>query len=163
MNLNNHELTNRTFDEIQVGDTALISRQITARDIEIFAILSGDINPVHLDPAFAQKTIFKGIIAHGIWGGALISTVLGTQLPGPGTIYLGQTLEFMRPTKVGDIVTATVTVTEKQDKKNIVILDCRCTNQQQEELIRGIAKVMAPTEKVNWQSKILPEIILKNQ
>ena len=83
---------NRTFDEIAVGDSAAIERTLTAQDIQLFAILSGDVNPQHLDDEFASSTRFHGVIAHGMLGGALISAVLGTRLPGPGTVYLGQTL-----------------------------------------------------------------------
>ena len=90
-------LRNRTFDELAIGDSACIERTLTRQDIQLFAILSGDANPQHLDPEFAASTRFHGVIAHGMWGGALISAVLGTRLPGPGTIYLGQTLRFLAP------------------------------------------------------------------
>jgi acyl dehydratase len=85
-------IENRTFDEIKVGDSASLTRTLTKRDIELFAVMSGDINPAHMDEEFAKSDMFHKVIAHGMWGGALISTVLGTQLPGPGTIYLGQSL-----------------------------------------------------------------------
>ena len=90
-------IENRTFDEIKAGDTASLTRTLTQRDIEIFAIMSGDVNPLHVDAEFARHDLFHKVVAHGMWGGALISTVLGTQLPGPGTIYLDQTLAFRRP------------------------------------------------------------------
>ena len=83
---------NRTFDEIAVGDTASFERTLSTEDIQLFAVLSGDVNPQHLDADYAASTRFHGVIAHGMLGGALISAVLGTRLPGPGTIYLGQTL-----------------------------------------------------------------------
>ena len=85
-------IRNRTFTEIAVGDTACIERTLSTQDIQLFAILSGDVNPQHLDAEYAASTRFHGVIAHGMWGGALISAVLGTRLPGPGTVYLGQTL-----------------------------------------------------------------------
>jgi acyl dehydratase len=161
MNSNHEYLINSTFEEIQVGDSALITREITEQDITAFAVLSGDINPAHVDSAFAEQSRFKQIVAHGMFGGALISMVLGTKLPGPGTIYLSQTLEFMRPIKVGDSITVKVTVTEKQEKKSIILLDCRCHNQNGEEVTLGVAKVMAPTQKIKWEVKSLPNIVLK--
>ena len=103
-------LRNRTFDEIAVGDRASIERTLTAADIQLFAAMSGDINPQHIDAEFAASTRFQGVIAHGMWGAALISAVLGTRLPGPGTIYAGQTLKFHAPVRVGDTLTITVTV-----------------------------------------------------
>jgi phosphate acetyltransferase/phosphate butyryltransferase len=94
-------LRNRTFDEIAVGDTESIERTLTARDIQLYAILSGDENPQHLDAQFAASTRFHGVIAHGMWAGALISALIGTRLPGPGSIYLGQTLKFRAPVRMG--------------------------------------------------------------
>ena len=85
-------LENRTFDEIQIGDSACLSRMLTEKDIQVFAIMSGDINPAHVDAEYAQSDMFHKIIGHGMWGGALISTVLGTELPGPGTIYVSRRL-----------------------------------------------------------------------
>src|SRR5690554_5749472 len=90
-------LHNRTFDDINIGDTATLERTLTFEDIQLFAALSGDINPSHIDQQFAASTRFQEIVAHGMWGGALISAVLGTQLPGPGTIYQSQTLHFLAP------------------------------------------------------------------
>ena len=92
-------LHNRSFDEIAIGDHASLEREVTAADLQLFAVLSGDVNPQHLDPDFAAATRFHGVIAHGMLGGALISAVLGTRLPGPGTIYLGQTLQFLGPVR----------------------------------------------------------------
>jgi phosphate acetyltransferase/phosphate butyryltransferase len=98
-------IENRTFNELQVGDGASIVRTLTYKDIELFAIMSGDVNPAHVDEEFAKSDMFHRIIAHGMWGGALISTVLGTQLPGPGAICLGQSLRFRRPVCLGDTIT----------------------------------------------------------
>src|SRR5579863_3428407 len=100
-------LENCTFDEIQVGDSASLTRTLTEKDIQVFAIMSGDINPAHVDADYAQSDMFKKIIGHGMWGGALISTVLGTELPGPGTIYIGQTLRFKKPVAIGDTLKVT--------------------------------------------------------
>ena len=90
-------IENRTFDELRIGDSAELTRTLRKQDIELFAILSGDINPAHVDEGFAKTDIFHKVIAHGMWGGALISAVLGTELPGPGTIYLDQSLHFRHP------------------------------------------------------------------
>ena len=132
-------IENRTFDEIAVGDTASLSRQLSIEDIELFAVMSGDINPAHLDEQYAKASMFQRLIGHGMWGGALISTVLGTRLPGPGTIYLSQDLRFRRPVGLGDTIAVTVTVREKIAEKGRVVFDCRCTNQAGEDVITGIA------------------------
>ncbi len=106
-------IENLTYDEIAVGDTATLVRTLGPEDIQMFAIMSGDINPAHVDPEYAASSMFREVIAHGMWGGALISTVLGTQFPGPGTIYVDQTLHFSRPVRVGDTVTVLVTCQRK--------------------------------------------------
>ncbi len=152
-------LENRCYDELAVGDSASLTRTLTKADIELFAILSGDINPAHLDEAYARGTPFHKVIAHGMWGGTLISTVLGTRLPGPGTIYVGQQLSFVRPVGVGDVITVTVTVKAKRDK-HMVLLDCLCTNQLGKPVITGEAEVMAPTVKVRRPATALPELHL---
>jgi phosphotransacetylase/acyl dehydratase len=155
-------IENKTFDEITIGDSAFIERTLTLRDIQIFAIMSGDINPAHLDEDYANSDLFHKIVAHGMWGGSLISTVLGTLLPGPGTIYLSQTLKFLKPVVPGDTLTVKVIVTDKKQEKNKVTLQCLCLNQEKKEVITGIAEVIAPTEKVQRKKVILPEIELKD-
>ena len=108
----------RCIEDLKVGDSASFSKTVTAADIDLFARVTGDTNPVHLDEAYAAKTMFKGRIAHGMLSAGFISTVLGTKLPGPGAIYLKQELTFRAPVKIGDTVTATATVTEViPDKK----------------------------------------------
>jgi acyl dehydratase len=97
-------IENRTFDEIQIGDSAKLERTLSEQDITLFAVMSGDINPAHVDPEYAMSSRFREVIGHGMWSGALISTVLGTVFPGPGTIYLGQNLRFRRPVRVGDSI-----------------------------------------------------------
>ncbi|MEO5338129.1 MAG: bifunctional enoyl-CoA hydratase/phosphate acetyltransferase [Magnetospirillum sp. WYHS-4] len=153
-------IENRTFDEIRVGDSASVVRTLSQEDIELFAVMSGDVNPAHLDEEYAKSDMFQKIIAHGMWGGALISTVLGTKLPGPGTIYLGQTLKFKRPVGVGDTVTVTATVVERDDDKKRLVLDCTCVNQDGKPVIEGQATVIAPTEKVRRPRPELPEVLL---
>lgn len=153
-------IENKTFDEINIGDSANIQRLLTVADIELFAVMSGDVNPAHVDAQFAKDDMFHKIVAHGMWAASLISTVLGTELPGPGTIYLGQTLNFEHPVSVGDIVTVTLTVINKYTEKQIIELNCECTNQENKIVINGIAKVMAPTKKVRRKRVELPEVII---
>src|SRR6266700_4584243 len=153
-------IENRTFDEIKPGDTASLVRTLTYEDIEVFAIMSGDINPTHVDQVFAESDSFHRVVAHAMWGGALISTVLGTQLPGPGTIYAGQSLDFHHPVCLGDTITVSVTVVEKVEENHRVVLDCRATNQRGEAVMTGTAKVIAPTEKISRPRVILPEVEL---
>jgi len=154
-------LENRTFDEIPVGDSASLTRTLTEKDIQVFAIMSGDINPAHVDVEYAQSEMFHKIIGHGMWGGALISTVLGTQLPGPGTIYLGQTIRFKKPVAIGDTLTVKVTATEKNAEKNRIIFTCECHNQKDEVVMEGQAEVIAPTKKIRRPKAELPEINLR--
>src|SRR5208337_1623280 len=151
-------IENRPFDEIAVGDSSTLSRTLTKDDIALFAVMSGDVNPAHLDQQYAEASMFHRIIAHGMWGGALVSAVLGTRLPGPGTIYLGQDLQFRKPVGLGDTITVTVTAKEKRPEQRIVIFDCRCVNQNGEEVITGTAVTMAPTEKIRRPRVALPEV-----
>jgi len=127
---------------IKVGDTASITRTITNEDICAFAELTGDHNPVHLDEAFANKTRFGRRIAHGMLGASLISAVLGTELPGQGSIYLSQTLQFLGPVYIDDTITARVKVAKVREDKSIVTLETLCENQRGETLIRGEAVVL---------------------
>lgn len=153
-------IENRTFNEIAIGDSASIVRTLSQQDIDLFAVMSGDVNPAHVDEEFARSDMFQEVIAHGMWGGALISTVLGTKLPGPGAIYLGQTLRFRRPVKIGDTITVTVTATAKDEAKRRVTFDCQCVNQHGEVVIDGSAEVMAPAEKIKRPRIVLPQIYL---
>ncbi|PZW48255.1 phosphate butyryltransferase [Humitalea rosea] len=152
---------NCPFDEIAIGDTASIVRIVGRDDIELFAAVSGDVNPAHMDAGFAATDPFGHIVAHGMWTAALISAVLGTKLPGPGTIYLGQELRFLKPVAPGDTVTASVRVAEKRPDKRIVILDTFCTNQTGETVLSGMATVIAPAAKLSWPRVPLPEVMLQ--
>jgi phosphate acetyltransferase len=140
-------IENRIFEEIAVGDSASLSRTLRPDDVALFAAITGDDNPLHLDADFAAQGPFRHVIGHGMWTGALISAVLGTELPGPGTIYLGQDLSFRHPVAPGDVVTATVTVTAKHAGRRLT-LACRCVNARGEEVATGTAEVIAPAEKV---------------
>lgn len=154
-------LKNRTFDELQPGDTASLVRPVVRDDIDLFAAVSGDTNPAHLDAAFAATGMFGHVVAHGMWTGALVSAVLGTRLPGPGTIYLEQEFRFVQPVAPGDTVTATVTVLEKRPEKRIVLLDTRCTNQKGEEVLAGTATVIAPDRSIEWPLTRMPDVSLR--
>ena len=151
-------IENRTFDEIEIGDEASLSRTLTWRDIELFAAMSGDVNPAHVDAEYAKSDMFHKIIAHGMWGAALISTVLGTELPGPGTIYLSQTLKFRGPIALGDQVTVTVRAAEKDGEKKRIVFSCEVVNQKRETVVSGDAKVIAPTEKIRRERFAMPQI-----
>src|SRR6266850_2147430 len=156
-------IENRTYDEIKVGDSAVLTRTLRPEDIQLFAIMSGDVNPAHVDPEYAHSSMFQEVIAHGMWGGALISTVLGTEFPGPGTIYIGQTLKFSRPVKVGDTITVKVTCKEKFDRNKHIVFECLCTNQDGLKVIAGVAEVLAPTEKVKRERFELPEFTISDR
>jgi phosphate butyryltransferase len=151
-------IENRTFAEMIVGETASLSHTVTQRDIDLFAVATGDVNPAHVDPVYAETDMFHHIIIHGMWGAGLISAVLGTELPGPGTIYLGQEMRFLRPVSIGDTMTAKVTVREKKPAKSDVTLDCVCTNQRGEIVITGTAYTRAPTVKVRRPRVALPYV-----
>ena len=150
-------IRNRTFDEIRIGDRASIERTLTAADIQLFAALSGDVNPRHLDAELAAAT-GEGVIAHGMWGAALISAVLGTRLPGAGTVYERQTLNFRAPIRAGDTLTTTVRVTARDEREGLVSLDCTCVNQRGQTVIAGEAIVTAPTERIERSRSTLPQV-----
>jgi len=149
-------IVNRTFDEIRIGESASSTRTLTRDDIALFGALSRDVNPTHYGSL--------GLLtAHSMWGGVLTSAVLGTQLPGPGTIYLGQSLRFYRPIGPGDTLTTKVTVTDKRSATRAVVLDCECVDDKGEKVMSGTAEVIAPTEKYTGQVGQLPEISLRRQ
>jgi len=152
---------NRLFSEIAIGDHAEIERRLTAEDIQLFAVLSGDVNPAHLDADYAAATRFHGVIAHGMLGGALISAVLGTRLPGPGTIYLGQTLKFLAPVRIGDLLRISVTVSTREEAHHRLTLACSCVNQDGVTVISGEAQVIAPTGRVERARSTLPDVRLE--
>ena len=151
-------LENRTYDEIAIGDAAEITREVTRDDVALFAVVSGDVNPAHLDDAYAATTRFKNVIMHGMWSGAQISALLGVHMPGPGTIYLSQSLNFRRPVNIGDKVTFRVTAKAKNDDKKFVTFDCAGINQDGKTVVDGEAVVMAPTEKLAPAAPAVPEV-----
>ncbi|HEM6372295.1 TPA: MaoC family dehydratase [Streptococcus suis] len=127
----------------EVGQTGSFSKTITETDVVLFAGISGDLNPAHINEVEASKGMFKKRIAHGMLGASLISTVLGMYLPGPGTIYLGQNLKFLKPVAIGDTLTALATIVEK-DEKGWLKLETTVTNQDGVVVISGQAKVIPP-------------------
>lgn len=144
----NDLIENFVYDEITLGQSAKLVRTLTPDDIAAFAAVSGDTNPAHMDVEYANNTTFHGVIAHGMWGGSLISTLLGTVFPGAGTIYVEQTLRFSRPVRIGDTLVVTATATEKNDSNHRLTLDCRIVNQHNALVLSGTAIVVAPTQKI---------------
>lgn len=134
------------FDELSVGQSAELVRTVGAHDLATFAAVSGDTNPVHLDEQYAKTTTFGGRIAHGMLSAAYVSAVLGTKLPGPGAIYLSQSLRFRRPVRIGDEVTARVTVKALDEKRGHVTLETVCLVGGK-TVLDGEALVMAPMRK----------------
>jgi phosphotransacetylase/acyl dehydratase len=153
-------IENRTFDEISIGDTAELVRTLRHEDIDLFSAMSGNANPAHVDQEYAQSDAFQKVITHGMWGGSLISAVLGTELPGPGTIYVHQSLTFLRPVGLGETVTVRVTVTEKLPEAQHIRLRCQCINQDGNDVIDGEAEVIAPQKKVRRPRVALADVHL---
>ena len=151
-------LSNFTIDELEIGQTANYKKTLTEREIILFAAASGDTNPVHMDEEYASGTPFGGRIAHGIWTASLISAAIANVLPGPGSIYLGQSLKFSRPVKIGDTITIQLEIIEKNEKRKRVSIQCSGSNQDGKQIISGVAEVQAPTEKLNLQIPVLPHI-----
>lgn len=160
--MHGHEglVENVTYDELRVGQQARLSRRLTGDDIKAFALVSGDVNPAHVDAEYAQGTRFHEVIAHGMFSGALISSLLGTEFPGPGTIYLEQSLRFSRPVHVGDLLDVGVTVTAKDDATGNVRLACEVLNQHGQQVVEGEALVRAPRTKVARPRVTLPAMHL---
>lgn len=132
---NNYTIRNEFF----IGERATITKSIAEDDIIAFAEASGDYNPLHLDPEFASRTRFKGCIAHGMLCASLISALLGTKLPGPGSIYFSQNLRFLQPVRAGDIITAEVEVTQWDRAKHTIRLKTQCRNDSGEQVLDGDA------------------------
>lgn len=144
--LDNHPRGTICIEDIEIGMTRHLQKTITDRDIELFAEVSTDRNPVHLDENYARDTIFEGRIAHGMLTAGLISAVIGEQLPGHGTVYLGQSLKFMAPVRPGDTVRADVTVTAIDMSRRRVTLETRCLVGDT-VVLKGEATVLAPSRK----------------
>lgn len=136
-----------TVDELKVGDRAEFAKTISESDVYLFAGVTGDMNPAHINQAYAEKTFFKGRIAHGMLLGGFISAVIAMKLPGPGSIYLKQELKFVAPARMGDTITASVEVVEVYPEKNRVALRTTCVNQDGELVVDGQAIIALPKKK----------------
>ena len=134
----------KSVNELKIGDQAEFSKTVSESDIYLYAGITGDFNPAHVNQAYAEKTFFKSRIAHGLLSAGLISAVIGTILPGPGTIYLKQELSFIAPVYIGDTITASVEVVEVNVSKNHVLLKTICRNQENKNIIEGQALVSPP-------------------
>jgi acyl dehydratase len=150
-------ISNTPYAELEVGQQASFEKRVEERDIQLFAAMSGDRNPVHLDADFAAGTLFKERIAHGMFSGALISAAVACTMPGPGTIYLGQSMKFTRPVKINDTLTVRLEILEKLPK-NRVRIATRVFNQNEELVVDGEAEVLAPRKKGTVELKELPPI-----
>ncbi len=140
-------MTVHTINDLKIGQKSSFTKSITETDVYLFAGISGDINPAHINEEYAKNTFFKHRIAHGILSGALISAVIGVQLPGPGTIYESQSLRFLAPVYFGDTITSTVEVKEVLEEKNRVVLTTFCTNQSGIVVTTGEAVALPPKAK----------------
>jgi phosphate acetyltransferase len=152
IDLNDAWMQNTTFDELTLGQGATIRRALTDADIAGYAAISGDLNPTHLDEAYAQGEGMPGRTAHGMWSGALVSTLLGTVFPGPGTRYVEQRLRFLGEARAGDVLDVAVRVTAKDPATSFVTLDCTVSRQDGQQLMRGEAIVKAPLHKQRVRS-----------
>ena len=137
-------IVGKSINEIKMGDKALVEKTISESDVYLFAGITGDLNPAHVNQKQAEQSMFKGRIAHGILVTGLISTCLGMHLPGPGTIYLSQQVKFTAPVHIGDTITAEVEVIEMNVEKNRIKLKTTCVNQDGKVVIVGEASVMPP-------------------
>jgi len=146
------------FDELEIGAEGQYCKTLSERDIALFGESSGDVNPVHFDEAYASGTLFEGRIAHGMWSAGLISTCIGIVLPGPGSIYLGQELKFRLPVRIGDKLTAIVTVKEKNQKRKTVLMECQVQNQHGKTVVHGDATVKPPVASSAFEAPQLPQI-----
>ena len=157
-------IVNKIYDEIQVGNSESLTRTLMPEDVKLFAVLTGCFNPSATDSQYSESGMFREVMAHGMWSGSLISTVLGTQFPGPGTILIDYSLHFARPVTIGDTITITVTAKQKFDHNKHVILDCVGTNQENLQVLRGVAEVLAPTEKISHVQEFdRPQVSVDNK
>lgn len=153
-------LENKTYDELQVGDSATFTRTLTQQDIWLYACLSGDYNPVHLDEEYAKTTVFKGTVAHGMFCASLLSAAVANQLPGPGSIFLSQEFKLRNPARVGDVLSGEIKLIEKKRLKNIVLVECVIKNQEGKTLFSGISTLIAPSEKIRVPKPKLPTVVV---
>ena len=153
-------LVNIPYEMLEIGQSGSYTRTLTERDLILFATVSGDHNPIHLDQEYANSTQFGERIAHGMWTGSLISAALAMVLPGPGGIYRGQELKFLHPVKLNDTVTVQLEVLEKNDRTKSAVIATNVVNQDGKFIVKGKATVMPATEKLSIESAILPEVTI---
>ena len=153
-------LENRTINEIRVGDTSSIQRTITKSDVLLLAKLSGDLNPIHVDEAFAGANMYGKIVAQGTWVNAVVSTLVGTKLPGPGTVFLNQNLNYRRPIALDDTITVNVTVRVRHGIGRQLTLDVRVVNQNGVDVADGSVDVLTPRRKICREAVTLPALAL---
>ncbi len=153
-------IENKTFDEIKVGDTASLVRAFRAEDVETWAAVTGNLNLVDLDPSPLDSSMFPHGAGQAMWAAALFSTLAGTKLPGLGSVTDSAKIKFLRPVPVGQQLLVTVTVREKREEGSIVVLDCGCSNENDEELLVGTLEVTAPREKIRQPLRDLPTVQL---
>ena len=156
-------IENRTFDEIEIGDSASISRALRHDDIETWAAVTGNLNLVDLDPGPADSSMFALGAGHTMWGASLFGTLAGSRLPGLGSISTSASIRMLRPITVGETVTATVTVKEKRPESGEVVLDCRLTDPKGEVLISGTCDVLAPRHKIRLPRRDMPTVQLRRE
>lgn len=152
------QLINYTYDELTIGQSASYSKTVSELDLQLFAAASGDINPLHLDEEFARGTQFGQRIAHGMLTASFISAALAMKLPGPGCVFLEQTLKFRLPVCIGDCIRVDLEVIEKQDRRGTLTLDCKAYNQQGKKVVTGTATVLAPKQKLSLPMPATPEV-----
>ena len=151
---------NRTYDEIRIGQIAELQRTLTSDDVALFGKVSGDLNPTHMDADYARAHGAKGVVGHSLWVTSLISSLLANVLPGPGTVYRGQTSSFYRPVEHGDTLAARIRVREKREG-GIVVFDCEVRNQRNEPVMDGVAEVVAPAERIRVRRLEAPEVSVR--
>lgn len=155
------KIENKLFDEICIGDTATFTKTLKESDLILFAAASGDTNPLHLDEEYAKTSSFGERIAHGMWTGSLISAAIANKLPGPGSVYLGQSFTFKRPVKIDDTIEVTLEIKEKIAKRKRLLITCKATNQHKQIVLTGEASVMAPETKIIVEQPVLPSFTIK--
>ncbi len=159
----NELVENKPFSELKVGDSATVSRTITLDDLRLFAAATGDANPSMIDPGFADNSIYREVVANGMWSGAMLVNLLGCQLPGLGTILVDQNLRFLRPIMVGDTATFKVTVERKYERTQHVLFDAEVILENGLRAITGTLEVLAPTEKIIRPRVSVPEVMISNR
>ncbi len=140
-------MTGKTIEEMSIGDQEQFTKTVSESDIYLFAGVTGDLNPAHIDEEYAKNTFFKGRIAHGMLMAGFISTVVGTRLPGPGSIYIEQKLKFLAPVRIQDTITARAKVIEIIEEKNLIRLETQCINQDEKIVVDGEALISPPKAK----------------